>query len=108
MKTRFFVFLALSLMGSKAVFADFSNQMPEKVYVSIDQLWIDESGIFVNLAGNVQPIAAIFRDAEGLYVNGRDLIGCNWQPQYQCPNGHPSPFGDGRCNQKKAGCPYAR
>jgi hypothetical protein len=93
---------------NKAINAREEIKKTEKLYVTADQLWIDENGMFVNLAGNVQPITAIFRDTMGLYVTSNDLIDDNWTPQYQCPNGHPSPHGDGKCNQKKAGCPYGR
>ena len=85
--------------------AEKHQSVSKKVYISLDQLWMDENGIFVNLNGDVQPISGVFRDEAGFYVDADDLVK-DAQGQYQCPNGHPSRHGDGRCNQKA--CPYFR
>jgi hypothetical protein len=42
----------------------------EKCYITMDQLWIDDSGMFVNLGGDVKPIRALYRDENGLYLKG--------------------------------------
>jgi|ERR1700722_5768608 len=87
---------------------DVQKQQPiiKKIYIALDQLWIDESGIFVNFDQDIQSISAVFRDEGGLYIRTEDLVRENSQSQYQCPNGHPSRHGDGRCNQPD--CPYSR
>ena len=86
--------------------AEKHQSISKKVYISLDQLWMDENGIFVNLNGDIQPISGVFRDEAGLYINAEDLVGENSQGQYQCPNGHPSRHGDGKCNQPD--CPHFR
>ncbi len=72
----------------------------EKIYISLDRLVIDEEGMFVDLFGETRSILALYRDNGGYYIlsGGAD--------RYQCPNGHPSPKGDGRCS--KPGCPHER
>jgi len=110
--------IALFFLCLGTTFTVFSDNIPmdgyknlaplEKTYITLDQLWIDENGMFVNIAGEVVPVTAVFRNESGLYVDSKEISGDYSQPQYECPNGHPSPHGDGRCNQKKSGCPYAR
>ena len=75
-----------------------------KMYVSMDQLAITENGMYLLYSEAVLPISALFRDHGGLYVIRDQLESGN--TQNECPKGHPSPHGDGRCNQRK--CPHFR
>lgn len=70
----------------------------QKVYVSLDQLHIDSSGIFVNLADNIVQTNAIYHDSTGMFIL------TNSQKDEYCPNGHRSPDNDGRCAVSK--CRY--
>lgn len=75
----------------------------EKIYVSPDQLVICDKGIFVDFVHHVIPISAVFHDRQGIYfLRGQT----SEYTLSQCPKGHPSTQGDGRCNQKD--CPHYR
>ncbi|MGC1878077.1 MAG: hypothetical protein WA347_08715 [Rhabdochlamydiaceae bacterium] len=80
------------------------NSKADKIYVHLNQLVIDEKGIFLSFSDDLLPVSAIFHDNVGFYVMTNQLEDDN--TSYECPNGHPSRHGDGRCNQKK--CPYFR
>ena len=71
----------------------------KKIYIKLDQLSISTEGMFVNVQGETQPISALFRDTQGLYVMASELTNDGYPFQYQCRNGHPAPMGTGRCNQ---------
>lgn len=75
-----------------------------KIYVDLDQLLINERGIFLAFSETILPVNALFRDQSGFYILGTQLE--QGYAAYQCPNGHPSPHGDGRCNQPS--CPHFR
>jgi hypothetical protein len=40
----------------------------DKVYVSLDQLMIDENGMFLFVSETLLPVSALFRDQRGFYV----------------------------------------
>jgi hypothetical protein len=77
------------------------NISEERIYFSLDQLWLEAEGMYVDLQEKVLPIEALYRDNKGYYT----LIK-NRGERWQCEKGHPAPNGDGRCNQPD--CPYAR
>ena len=81
-----------------------SSVQLEKVYVSLDQLFINEIGMFLVFQEEPVPVDALFRDQRGLYILENQLE--QGYTFYECPNGHPSRHGDGRCNQRS--CPYFR
>lgn len=76
----------------------------QKVYVDLDQLSINEEGIFLALSDTILPVSALYRDQNGFYVLGTQLE--QGYSLSECPNGHPSRHGDGRCNQPS--CPHFR
>ncbi len=76
----------------------------EKVYVDLDQLLINENGIFLAFSDSILPVSALFRDQRGFYVMESQLE--QGYTLEECPNGHVSRHNDGRCNQRS--CPYFR
>jgi hypothetical protein len=86
-------------LGINSIAADESA----KVYVNLNQLLINEHGIYLFYSNEMLPINALFCDQKGFYIIKKQLNGYSAS---ECPNGHPSRHGDGRCNQPS--CPYFR
>lgn len=74
------------------------KKAPLKTYISLDQLYIDSGGIFVNLNGHIFQTSSLYHDADGIFI-----LNAAYQEDY-CPNGHRSPDRDGRCAVSR--CPY--
>ena len=75
----------------------------ERIYVNLDQLLINEHGMFLFYSNEMFPVNALFYDQNGFYTIEKQL---HEYSSNECPNGHPSRHGDGRCNQRE--CPYFR
>jgi hypothetical protein len=106
MRSWFFIGLSTLIFGSVSFAYSNTDIVDEesKIYVGPDQVCINETGIFVNTEKESIRVPALYGDKRGLYIN-RTQLEVEYTA-YECPNGHPSRHGDGRCNY--LGCPYVR
>ncbi len=91
---------------SFVAFSDYGySEISSKIkhYIKAKNIWISEKEIVVNFHGNLIKVGSIFKDNKGLFFLRDSSQGVE---QYECPEGHPSVFGDGLCNQPD--CPYFR
>lgn len=72
-------------------------EMAEKIYIIHDQIFLTESGIFVEVGDTVIPVNQINYDGEGIYISPYMI----WTKE-QCPEGH-----NIRC-QRCHGCDWRR
>lgn len=75
----------------------------DRIYINLDRLVIQNEGMFLFLSERYVPVNALFCDNRGYYVKGESKDEYTLE---ECPNGHPSRHGDGRCNIRS--CPYFR
>ena len=80
--------LFLSFISSQSSFSseNFEGNTEEKIYVKADELWISDSGIFVNHKNIAMPVHAIFFDSDGLFFSVKQ----GEKKKKTCPNGHES------------------
>lgn len=102
---RFVYFLLLSYLLIGSVFGTEKSHSDRRVYINANQLFIDQEGMYVILdQQTLIPLKNLFHDGKGFSILEKDFELSSISDRYTCPNGHPAPLGQGRCNNPN--CPY--